>query len=36
MNDIVSLNLEDQIGLLETKKISSYEAKMKKDRPWIN
>ena len=25
MNDIVSLNLEDQIGLLETKKISSYE-----------
>ena len=25
MNDIISLNLEDQIGLLETKKISSYE-----------
>ena len=25
MNDIVSLNLEDQIGLLEKKKISSYE-----------
>ena len=25
MNEIVSLNLEDQIGLLETKKISSYE-----------
>ena len=25
MNDIVSLNLEDQIGLLESKKISSYE-----------
>ena len=25
MNNIVSLNLEDQIGLLETKKISSYE-----------
>ena len=25
MNDIVSLNLEDQIGLLEKKEISSYE-----------
>ena len=25
MNDIISLNLEDEIGLLETKKIASYE-----------